>query len=116
MVCVQFVGAKLQFARFDLTRLSVHESVADQFVQAIQKEMLNVRAGSSVNPEKNRLRGVVTDTHAARVVALVKDALEKGAKIVVGDPNQVEKYGGGNVIQPFVLDHVGPEMGASVRC
>ena len=80
-------------------------------MQAVQKEMLNVRAGSSANPEENRLRGVFTDAHASRVVDLVQDALQKGANVVVGDPDQAGKYEGGNIIQPFVLDHVTPEMG-----
>jgi acyl-CoA reductase-like NAD-dependent aldehyde dehydrogenase len=91
---------------------SVHESVADRFVQGIQKEMLNVHAGSSANPGDNRLRGVFTDAHASHVVELVKDAIEKGAKVVVGDSNRAGEYGGGNIVQPIILDHIVPGMGA----
>lgn len=83
-------------------------------MQAIQREMHNVRAGSSANPKDNRLRGVFTDAHASHVTQLVRDAIEKGAEVVVGDPNQAGTYRGGNIVQPFVLDHVVPEMGASL--
>jgi acyl-CoA reductase-like NAD-dependent aldehyde dehydrogenase len=84
-------------------------------VQAIQKEMVNVRAGSSMDSEGNRLRGLFTDSHASRVVKLVNDAVEKGAKVVVGDPSQAGRYEGGNIVQPFVLDYITPEMGALRR-
>lgn len=89
---------------------TVHESVADKFIQTLQRQMQDVRAGPSTNPEDNLLRGVFTDAHASRVNGLVVDALSKGAKVVVGDPATAGKLSEGNVMQPLVLDGLSPDM------
>lgn len=91
----------------------VHESVAGKFIQALQREMQNVRAGPSSNPTENVLRGVFSDSHASRVSGMVNDAIRKGAKVIVGDPAAAGKFSGGNVLQPLILDGVKPSMRTS---
>lgn len=91
----------------------VHESVADKFIQALQREMQNVRAGPSANKEDNVLRGVFSDAHASRVSGMVSEAISKGAKVMIGDPAAAGKFRGGNILQPLILDGVNPSMRTS---
>lgn len=71
--------------------------------------METIRAGPSPNPEDNLVRGVFTDAHAEKMASLVADAVDKGAKVVVG-PESSHRYEGGNVVQPVVLDRIAPNM------
>lgn len=71
--------------------------------------MTNIKAGPSADPEENALRGVFVSAHAERQASLISDALEKGAKLVVGDASSAT-HNGGNVVQPTVLDHIKPGM------
>ncbi|KAF8299299.1 ALDH-like protein [Clavulina sp. PMI_390] len=92
----------------------VHDAIADEFIKVVQKEMAKVQAGPSENPEDNLLRGVFTTSHASRMGDLVKDAVSKGAKVVVGDAAATSQLpAGSNVVQPVVLDGLTDEMNIS---
>lgn len=106
-VLTVFVNESLSLSQRHLT---VHESVADKFIDILKRQMKDIRAGPSTNPEENLLRGVFSDAHASHVNALVADAVGKGAKVVVGDPNTAGKHTAGNVVQPVVLDGLSPHM------
>lgn len=73
--------------------------------------MVNIKAGSSPDPARNAIRGVFSPIHAQNITRLVEDAVSKGASVVVGDEANAGKYDGSNVVQPYVLDGVKPNMG-----
>jgi len=84
-------------------RIVVDDRVADKFVKKLVDRAAPLRAGDP--HDKNvALGAMVTAEAAARVGALVKDALDKGAKLMLG--GGVE----GAVMQPTILDHVTPAM------
>jgi acyl-CoA reductase-like NAD-dependent aldehyde dehydrogenase len=84
-------------------RIIVDEKVGDDFVKR-----LVARAGALVAGDPRRedvaLGTVISREAAARIGALVSDAVEKGATLAMG--GHIE----GAVIQPTVLDHVTPAM------
>jgi acyl-CoA reductase-like NAD-dependent aldehyde dehydrogenase len=84
-------------------RIVVDDRVADKFVKKLVDRAAPLRAGDP--HDKNvALGAMVTAEAAARVGTLVKDALDKGAKLMLG--GGVE----GAVMQPTILDHVTPAM------
>ena len=84
-------------------RIVVDDRVADKFVKKLVDRAAPLRAGDP--HDKNvALGAMVTAEAAARVGTLVIDALDKGAKLMLG--GGVE----GAVMQPTILDHVTPAM------
>lgn len=82
----------------------VHEDVADEFIKTLSG-LVNDRKASA-NPEGfTDWRGLFSKVHADRVSGLIKDAIDKGAKVVVG--KQQTDY---NVVQPVVIEGTTPEM------
>jgi vanillin dehydrogenase len=84
-------------------RIVVDDSVADSFVQRLVKKASPLVAGDPRSTDV-ALGSMITAEAAARVGALVQDALDKGAKLVLGGSIQ------GAVMQPTILDHVTPAM------
>jgi acyl-CoA reductase-like NAD-dependent aldehyde dehydrogenase len=84
-------------------RVVVDQSVADEFVTKLGKKAETLPAG---NPRNSNiaLGPLIGREAAAKVDALVKEAVAKGAKLVAG--GNVD----GAVMQATVLDHVTPEM------
>jgi glyceraldehyde-3-phosphate dehydrogenase [NAD(P)+] len=82
-----------------ISRVIVVQDIAEPFVAKIVDEVKNVKYG---NPwEEETLVGPLIDADAvAHVHTLVQDAVEKGAKLLLGGKSE------GNVYLPTVLDHV----------
>lgn len=93
----------------DISTIIVHESIADQFASALKQNLANVKAGTE-HPGEHQLRGLFSDVSAKRVQSLITNAVDKGAKVIVG-PTPEGEHTGGNVLQPVVLDGVTAEMG-----
>ncbi len=86
-------------------RIVVDDRVADKFVKKLVDKATPLRAGDPHGKDV-ALGAMISAEAATRVGALVKDALDKGAKLMLG--GEIE----GAVIQPTVLDHVTPAMRA----
>ena len=84
-------------------RIVVDDRVADSFVQKLVNKASPLVAGDP-RCKDVALGTMITAEAAARVGALVKDALNHGAKLVLGGGIQ------GAVMQPTILDHVTPDM------
>lgn len=85
-----------------IKRVLVHESVADELVSRLQKDIAQLSVGS---PEQNNtVVPLIDDGSADFVQSLIDDAIEKGATLVIG--NKREK----NLIYPTLLDHVKTDM------
>lgn len=85
-------------------KLIVHESVAEEFTK-ILSGLINDRPANATASKPNTYRGLFSQNSADRVNALVKDAVDKGAKIVAGKQSS-EK----NVVQPVIVANTTPEM------
>lgn len=84
-------------------RIVVDSKVADAFVVKLASRAAPLIAGDPRRPDV-ALGTMVTREAAARVGALIMDAVEKGARLVLG--GDIE----GSVMQPAILDHVTPAM------
>lgn len=85
-------------------RIIVDRQVADQFIAKFTAKAKTLRAGKP-GEEGAALAAMVGSEAAARVKALVEDALAKGADVPTG-PLTVD----GSIMQPVVVDRVTPEM------
>lgn len=84
-------------------RMLVHSAVADAFVEQV---VAKTRAWKYGNPaDASNDMGTVIDEAAARFFeSRVNDAVEQGARLLVGNARQ------GALYSPTVLDHVHPDM------
>lgn len=83
-------------------RILVVDEVADELIAKIKPKVEALTVG---NPHDNCTVGPLIDQKSADfVMSLVQDALDKGAKAVV--EGKQEK----NLIYPYLLDHVTPDM------
>jgi len=83
-------------------RIIVHESVADEFVARLAKKAATLPAGDPTQPGFV-LASMVGTTAAAKVAALIEDAVAKGAALSGGATD-------GSIAQPAVLDRVSSSM------
>ena len=85
-----------------IKRVFVEESIADELVSKLTKELETVTIGS---PEDNKTIVPLIDKKSADFVqGLIDDALEKKAVLITGNKRE------GNLIYPTLLDHVTADM------
>ena len=84
-------------------RMLVHERVADEFVEMLVAKTRAVKYGNPLDPATDM--GTVIDEPAAKdFEARVNDAIERGARLLVGNERR------GALYSPTVIDRVLPEM------
>jgi phosphonoacetaldehyde dehydrogenase len=84
-------------------RMLVHERVADEFVEKLVAKTRAVKYGDPLDPATDM--GTVIDEPAAKdFEARVNDAIERGARLLVGNERR------GALYSPTVIDRVLPEM------
>lgn len=88
-------------------RVYVHESVVDSFVDAFTKIVAEFKVGNGLE-EGVDIGPLIDDRAVEKVAAQLKDATEKGAKIVVGGRKLEDKEG--FFIEPTVLTDVTDDM------
>ena len=100
MECV--VGAFLNSGQICMSteRVLVHESIADKFEEAFKK------AVGQYAPEGGEKPVLINAAGVSKNQALLKDAVSKGAKVVLGDPSN----GSGAKMTPVVIKGVTKEM------
>ena len=84
-------------------RILVHQKVADRFVELLVEKTKAVKYGDPFDP-KNDMGTVIDEPSAQRFEAVVNEAIEAGAKLLVGNVRR------GALYSPTVIDHVRPEM------
>lgn len=88
-------------------RVYVHQSIYDDFVQALEKRMKDFKVGSGF--DRNVTHGPVINQAAVdKVRSHIEDAVGKGAKLVHG--GNVRKDLGGFFIEPALLTGVTQDM------
>ncbi len=87
-----------------LSRILIHEKIADKFVSRIKKEVAKLKMGDPRDASTSQ--GPLINKWAVEtVVELVEDARKKGAKVLCGG-----KRGEGLFYEPTVLDKVTSDM------
>ncbi|NIO44638.1 MAG: aldehyde dehydrogenase family protein [Candidatus Aenigmarchaeota archaeon] len=87
-----------------ISRVLVVESIANNFVKGILKEVENWKFGDPRKPE-NVIGPLINEAAAKRVEELVSDAIKKGAKLLYGGKRYEHGY-----FEPTVLDFVNRDM------
>ncbi|HZW23082.1 NAD-dependent succinate-semialdehyde dehydrogenase [Noviherbaspirillum sp.] len=87
-------------------RFIVHDSVYDAFVQKMSERVAALKVGNGF--EADVVQGpLIDDAALEKVVTLVNDARERGARVVTGGQRHAL---GGTFFQPTVLADVTPDM------
>ena len=84
-------------------RIVVQKPVVQQFLDRLAIKARGLKVGDPANPE-TQIGSMVNERSAQRVQGLVKDAVDRGARIICG--GEVH----GTLFQPTVIDRVTPDM------
>lgn len=84
-------------------RLIVDETIAEEFIARLRARTEEINAGDAGRPG-GRLGPMISETAAARVKALIDDAVMKGARVVTGGRQN------GAFFEATILDPVTPSM------
>ena len=85
-----------------IKRVLVHESVADELVGILKEEIEKLAVGSPANG--STVVPLISTKSADFVQGLINDAIENGAKVVIGNKRE------DNLIYPTLLDYVTGDM------
>jgi len=66
-----------------LKRLIVHESIADKLIEALKQKIQSQKVGDPENPETD-MGSLVAKRQLDLLKSQIKDAIDKGAKVVIG--------------------------------
>jgi succinate-semialdehyde dehydrogenase len=87
-------------------RIFVHESLHDQFVSKLANAMKAFVVGDGLN-EKTTMGPLINKQQFDKVSSFVKDAIAKGAKVIVGgEPHELGKL----FYKPTLLTNINPSM------
>jgi vanillin dehydrogenase len=84
-------------------RIVIQKPVVQQFLDKLAVKARGLKVGDPASPE-TQIGSMVNERSAQRVQGLVKDAVDRGARIICG--GEVH----GTLFQPTVLDRVTPDM------
>lgn len=93
------------------TRLLVEESIKDQFVDLLVKELQGWQPGSPFDPNAT-MGALIDEQHLERVKYYIDSAVPEGAKIATGGKRVLNETGG-FYLQPTLIDNAKPDMTAS---
>ncbi|KZV91705.1 aldehyde dehydrogenase [Exidia glandulosa HHB12029] len=88
-------------------RVIAHRAVAEKLLANLSTVAAQLKAGNPATDAAAKLSAVFTEQSAESVVAKLRDAVQNGARLVLGDLSNV-----GAVVQPHVLADVRPGMQA----
>lgn len=86
-----------------LNRIIVHEDIYDEFVQSFVSKTKNIQAGDPAE-EKTLVGPLIRKKEVERLLELVKQAKDEGARLMLGGTHQE------SVLMPTVLADVKPEQ------
>ena len=88
-------------------RVIVTRAVAPALLTALTEHVKKLKTGDPSTDSSAQLSAVFTEQSAQNIVANLRDAVQEGARLVLGDLTNV-----GAVVQPHVLADVKPGMRA----
>ncbi|KAK0637400.1 Aldehyde/histidinol dehydrogenase [Bombardia bombarda] len=94
-------------------RVLLHRSIAPEFRTQLLARTASLKTGNHLEDADVSISGLSTPASAARVVGMIKDAVDGGAKLLAGDlritgPNNT-------VVAPHILEHVRGDMDVAHR-
>jgi 4-guanidinobutyraldehyde dehydrogenase / NAD-dependent aldehyde dehydrogenase len=90
------------------SRLLVHESLRDEFLERVTKIAETIRPGDPLDPE-TRMGAIVDRTQLERVLGYIDSGREEGAQLRLGGA-RVREESGGYFVEPTIFDAVSNEM------
>ena len=90
------------------SRLLVHESLKDEFLNRVAKVAETIRPGDPLDPE-TRMGAIVDRTQLERVLGYIDSGREEGATLRLGGRRALEESGG-YFVEPTIFDVVSNEM------
>lgn len=96
------------------TRLILHRSIREKFLRHLLERVATIRIGDP-SLRSTDLGPLVHRTHQERVLRLVKEGLEEGAKLAAGSTEPPTDHPNGAFVAPVVLDQVAPDMKVAQR-
>jgi acyl-CoA reductase-like NAD-dependent aldehyde dehydrogenase len=91
------------------SRLLVHESIRDEFVEKLVKRAAGYAPGDPLDP-KTRLGPLVSQAQLDRVLGYVQTGRDEGADLVLGGTRGEVAGKNGYFLNPTIFDRVTPEM------
>ncbi len=92
------------------SRLLVHESIRETFLQRVRDHLARMRAGNPMDMETD-ISAITTSEQLAKIEGLVQEGLDAGATLFYQRPIADEVPRGGTYYPPSLLTDVTPEMG-----
>lgn len=109
----QLVAGKFRCAGqtcVSMNRVYVQESIHDKFVDQLAQKVSRLKVGHGLDAETN-VGPLVNESGVRKVEEQVTDAVQKGAKVVVGGKRpQAEELKNGSFYEPTVLTDVNESM------
>jgi len=90
------------------SRLLVHESLKDEFLERVVRISKTIRPGDPLDPE-TRMGAIVDRTQLERVLGYIESGRDQGADVHLGG-RQVLEESGGYFVEPTIFDAVSNEM------
>lgn len=90
-------------------RLIVHEDIHEAFAQVFSKEVEKLKVGNGFE-EGTSIGPIINKRGFDKIVSQIQDAVDKGAKILVGGDTHFDDDKSYYFVQPTVLTHVDPSM------
>jgi acyl-CoA reductase-like NAD-dependent aldehyde dehydrogenase len=90
------------------SRLLVHESLKDDFLERVVRVAETIRPGDPLDPD-TRMGAIVDRTQLERVLGYIETGREQGAELHLGG-RQVLEESGGYFVEPTIFDAVSNEM------
>jgi acyl-CoA reductase-like NAD-dependent aldehyde dehydrogenase len=90
------------------SRLLVHESLKDDFLERVVRVAQTIQPGDPLDPD-TRMGAIVDRTQLERVLGYIETGREQGAELHLGG-RQVLEESGGYFVEPTIFDAVSNEM------
>jgi gamma-glutamyl-gamma-aminobutyraldehyde dehydrogenase/4-guanidinobutyraldehyde dehydrogenase/NAD-dependent aldehyde dehydrogenase len=90
------------------SRLLVHESLKDEFLERVVRVAETIRPGDPLDPD-TRMGAIVDRTQLERVLGYIESGRDQGADVHLGG-RQVLEESGGYFVEPTIFDAVSNEM------
>lgn len=90
-------------------RLIVHEDIHEAFAQSFSKEVEKLKVGNGFE-EGTSIGPIINKRGFDKIVGQIQDAVDKGAKVLVGGDTHFDDDKSYYFVQPTVLTHVDPSM------
>jgi len=92
------------------SRLLLHESIHDQFLERLTDKARKMRVGDPLDP-KTEMGAQISQTQLDRILGYIKSGVDEGAKLLCGGERDTEaEKAKGFFVKPTVFTEVKPQM------